>query len=87
MAKMTGAARVTAARMADAVQRPDAARFNLRILGRIARSHYRGDAFLDAELPALARHLVHHTEAGTLSSTDSLIVGAYAVATLRECAS
>ncbi len=83
------------------LQKPDAVRFNLRILERIATSHYaaRGaDGYVGkymrkfnipleaGDMPALAAYLVRHAEAGTLTNTDSLILGAYAVAILRECA-
>jgi hypothetical protein len=81
---MNQPARVTADRLADSVQRPGAARFNLRILGRIARAYY-GKVWSDPELPALARHLVERAEAGTLTNGESRIMGAYGVAILREC--
>lgn len=71
--------------MLDDLQRPDAVRFNLRILARIANSHYKGEKMLPQELRALAAHLVHHAERCTLSETDQQIIAAYAVATLREC--
>lgn len=57
---------------------------NAALLGRIAASHYGKAGPQDA--PAYAARLVRHAEAGTLSHTDSLVLGAFSVAALREVA-
>ena len=78
-------ARVTAARLADTVQRPDAVRFNLRLLDKLVRAHYGSGGGYD-DLQAVAARIVRNAEAGTLSDKDSRILGAYGVAVLLECA-
>lgn len=78
-------ARVTAARVADVLQRPDAVRFNLRLLEKLVRAHY-GSAGGYEDLRAVAARIVRDAEAGKLSDKDSRILGAYGVAVMRECA-
>ncbi len=83
--QLTAPSRVTAGRMADVVQRPDATRFNLRILEKLVHAQY-GVHYCYEDLQRIAARIVREVEAGVLSAVDNRILAAYGVAVLRECA-